>query len=174
MHDISGMVHVYTGNGKGKTTAALGLALRAVGHGKKVYILQFMKGWETGEKKAALMLPLLTMKQFGRKKLLKMGNVEKKDGELAKKGMELAREIIKQGKCDLLILDEANVALAFGLIKKEELIELIKSKPRNMELVITGRYAKKEIVKMADIVTEMKEIKHPYKKGVAARKGIEW
>lgn len=171
---MMGMVHVYTGNGKGKTTAALGLALRAVGHGKRVCMLQFMKKVESGERKAARMLPLLTIKQFGSGKFLKMGEAGKRERELAGKGMDFARDVMNGGKCDVLILDEGNVALAFGLIRKEDLIGLIKEKPGEMELVITGRYAKKEIMKMADVVTEMKEIKHPYGKGVPARKGIDW
>lgn len=168
------MVHVYTGNGKGKTTAALGLALRAAGHGKRVCVLQFMKKRETGEKKAARLLPLLAIKQFGRRKFIKKGKARKKDRELAEKGMDFARKVMERGECDMLILDEANVAVAFGLIKKKDLIELIESRPKGMELVITGRYAKKEIIEKADIVTEMKEIKHPYRKGARARKGIEW
>ncbi len=169
-----GLIQVYTGNGKGKTTASLGLALRACGHGYKVVMVQFMKKNETyGEVEASKFLPGFSLFQFGRNVFVKR-NPEKIDIELAKEGLSFAREIVRKGKCDILILDEINVALDYGLLEEEEVLSLLDEKPPHMEIVLTGRYAKESIVKKADLVTEMKEIKHPYEKGIMAREGIEF
>jgi cob(I)alamin adenosyltransferase len=170
-----GLVQVYTGNGKGKTTAALGLALRAAGHGKKTCIIQFMKGEiYYGELGAAKMLaPYLEIVQMGRPDFVNKNNPDPKDVRLARQALDLAKEILAGEKYDILVLDEINVALDFGLIETADVMSLIDSKPAETELVLTGRYAKKEIIERADLVTEMTEVKHPYNAGVEARVGIE-
>lgn len=168
-------MQVYTGNGKGKTTAAFGLALRAIGRGLKVYVIQFIKGgFDYGELYIADKLPNLKLKAFGRGKFVTEKPAEKEDVKLAEEALALAEKVVKSGEYDIVILDEVNVALDLKLIKTEKVVELVKSKPRHVELVLTGRYAPKEIVEIADLVTEMKEIKHPFNKGQQARKGIEY
>ncbi len=171
-----GLIQVYTGNGKGKTTASLGQALRAIGHGLKVYMIQFMKGWKGyGELQAAKKLyPNLVIEQFGRIGHVSKEKPEKIDFENAKKALLKAKEIMLSGEWDILILDEINIALDFGLIKLDEVLELIKSKPKNVELILTGRNAPKEIIDIADLVSEVVEVKHPYQKNVKARMGIEY
>lgn len=171
-----GLVQVYTGDGKGKTTAALGLALRACGQGLKSYVIQFMKGEiYYGELGAAKELPddCLTITQMGRPDFVSKENPEPIDVELAHKALELAREVMEAGRHDILILDEVNVALDFGLIPTDDVLKLIDAKPSGMELILTGRYAPKAVIDRADLVTEMKEIKHPYERGIPARVGIE-
>lgn len=168
-----GLVQVYTGDGKGKTTASLGLAFRALGHNFKIYVIQFMKGKiNYGELLSAEKIPNITIKQFGRPDFVNKKNPAQVDIEFAKKALEHAQ--LKINEVDILILDEINVALDYKLIKLEDVLELIKNKPNNLELVLTGRYAPKEILEIADLVTEMKEIKHPYQNGIQARKGIEY
>ncbi len=170
-----GLIQVYTGNGKGKTTAALGLALRAVGHGLKVLMIQFMKGEiNYGEIEASKRLsPNLVIIQSGRDKFVSKTNPDSIDIELAKKGLSLAKEEILSQKYDIVILDEINVAIDYGLIPLSDLLNLIDSKPDSVEIVLTGRNAKLEVIEKADLVTEMIEIKHYYHKGIPARKGIE-
>ena len=169
------MVQVYTGDGKGKTTAALGLALRAVGHGRRVTMIQFMKGPEpTGELMAAQKLaPLLTIKPMGRKGFIHKDNPDPEDQLLARKALEYAEEIMLGQSIDLLILDEINVAMAFGLLPVEAVLELIDLKPDSMEMVLTGRYADPRILEKADLITEMKNQKHYFSDGVPDRVGIE-
>ncbi len=167
-----GYVHVYTGNGKGKTTAALGLALRAVCAGKKVFIGQFIKGMEYSELKSVDYLPNLVIEQFGRDCFI-YKDPEDEDIRLARAGLDKCRNILKEGNYDVVILDELNIAIYYNLFPVEETIEAIKHRAPHVEVIITGRYAKKEIIQIADLVTEMKEIKHYYNKGVEARKGIE-
>lgn len=167
-----GLIHIYTGEGKGKTTSALGLSLRAIGHRKKVCFIQFMKGYEYGETLSKV--KGLKIKQFGRMNFVDKKNPSKEDIELARNGFEFAKKVIKSNKYDLVVLDEINVAIDFNLIKLEEVLELIRNKPKNLELILTGRYAKKELVAIADYVSEIKEIKHPYQRGMRARKGIEY
>jgi cob(I)alamin adenosyltransferase len=170
-----GLVQVYTGNGKGKTTAAFGLALRAVGRGLKVYIIQFIKGgFDYGELYVVDKLPNLKLKAFGRGKFVTEKPAGKEDVELAEEALALAEEMVMSGEYDIVILDEINVALNLKLIKIEKVLELIKKKPKHVELVLTGRYAPDEIIEVADLVTEMKEVKHPFNKGYQARKGIEY
>lgn len=170
-----GLVQVYTGNGKGKSSAAFGLALRAIGRGLKVYIIQFIKGgFDYGELYIVDKLPNLTLKAFGRGKFVTEKPPGKADVELAEEALALAEEVVKSGEYDIVILDEINVALNLKLIQIEKVLELIKNKPKHVELVLTGRYAPNEIIEAADLVTEMKEVKHPFNKGFQARKGIEY
>jgi cob(I)alamin adenosyltransferase len=170
-----GLVHVYTGDGKGKTTSALGLALRASGHGMRVYIVQFMKGRiDYGEIKACQDNPNITIEQFGRPQFVDRDSPEPEDLDFAKQGMESAREVLSSGEYDIVILDEINVALDFKLIELDEVLEMIENKPAEVELVLTGRNAHPEVAKLANYVTEMLPIKHPYEKGQPGRKGIEF
>ncbi len=170
-----GLVQVYTGNGKGKSSAAFGLALRAIGRGLKVYIIQFIKGgFDYGELYIVDKLPNFTLKAFGRGKFITEKPAGKEDVELAEEALALAEEVVKSGEYDIVILDEINVALNLKLIKIEKVLELIKNKPKHVELILTGRYAPNEIIEAADLVTEMKEVKHPFNKGYQARKGIEY
>ncbi len=172
-----GLVLVYTGDGKGKTTAALGLALRAIGHGQEVYMIQFMKGPgnEYGERKAARdHLKALTIVPSGRDEFVNRNNPSEVDLNLAARGMDLAREVVRRGQHGLVILDEVNVAVDYGLVKVEELLDLIRTKPDHVNMVLTGRGAREEIVEIADTISEVKEIKHHYRKGIPARKGIEF
>lgn len=168
-----GYVHVYTGNGKGKTTAALGLALRAVCAGKRVYMGQFIKGMEYSELKAVEYLPRLVIEQYGRGCFIR-GAPDEKDVKLAKLGLSKAAEAIRSGAYDLVILDEINVAVYHGLLEAQEVIEVIANRPSDVEIILTGRYAPTEFIEIADLVTEMTEVKHYYTKGVQARKGIEF
>lgn len=167
-----GYVQVYTGNGKGKTTAALGLALRAVCAGKKVFMGQFIKGMAYSELKAPQWMPNFTIEQFGRDCFIK-NDPTAEDISIAAAGLQKSRDILLSGQYDLLILDEINVALYYKLFSEEDVLSLMRDKPSHTELVLTGRYAPDSIVKAADLVTEMKEIKHYYQQGVAARTGIE-
>lgn len=169
-----GLVHVYTGNGKGKTTAALGLGLRACGHGFKVYMIMMMKGRiNYGELEAVKQLPNFTIRMFGRPEFVDRDSPDPRDIKLAKAALQHAREIMDKGEVDFLILDEVNCAIDWGLVSEDEVIDLIQRRPPHMELVLTGRYARPAIIKLADLVSEMKEIKHPYQKGIAARRGCE-
>ncbi|MCL4467746.1 MAG: cob(I)yrinic acid a,c-diamide adenosyltransferase [Deltaproteobacteria bacterium] len=170
-----GLIQVYTGNGKGKTTASLGLALRAAGHGYKTIIIQFMKGKiDYGELKAQKLLePYLKIVQAGGPHFIKRGSPSEQDIKMAHEGLEEAKRAFTEGSYNIVILDELNVAIDFGLITLTRALELIKQKPPDVELIITGRYARQEIIDIADLVTEMREIKHYYQKGVQARDGIE-
>jgi cob(I)alamin adenosyltransferase len=169
-----GYVHVYTGPGKGKTTAALGLGLRAAGAGFKVHMVQFMKGRRYSEIDAIEYLPNFTISQHGRDEFVSKEKPEKIDIDLAKKGFTHAKNLIKNGKHDMIILDEINVAVDYNLIPLDDVVKLIEEKPEKLELVLTGRYAHPEIVKSADVVTEMLEINHPYQQGLESRKGIDY
>lgn len=167
------MIQVYTGNGKGKTTASLGLALRAAGAGLKVFIGQFIKGRCYSELNALKKIKNIRVEQFGSGCFIRK-KTSAKDIELAKKGLERLKKILSQGIYDLVILDEINVALNLKLLELEDIVGIVKNIPRNTELVLTGRYAHPEILKRADLVSEIKEIKHYYKKGIKARRGIEY
>jgi len=168
-----GYIQVYTGNGKGKTTAAIGLAIRAAGAGLKVFIGQFIKGMHYAELDGLKRLEdLITIKQYGRGCFI-TGEPEPIDIELAQKGLQELKQIIASGDYDLVILDEINVAHFFKLINTSELLSVLEVKPDRVELVFTGRNAPQELIKCADLVTEMLDIKHYYTKGVQARSGIE-
>ncbi len=170
---MKGYVQVYTGDGKGKTTAAIGLSIRAAGAGLKVYITQFIKMGDYSEIKALKKFSdLITVEQFGLGRFIK-GKPSEEDIEAARAGIEKVKSLMASQDYDIIILEEANVAAKYGLISVNDLLDMISSKPENMELVITGRWADPEVVEKADLVTEMKEIKHYFRKGVAARKGIE-
>ena len=175
MPPAKGLVIVITGNGKGKTTSAFGQALRAVGQGYKVLIVQFMKGRKYGEFIAAeKYLPRLTIHRFGLDSFVMRDNPAAIDIELAQKGLDAAQKAINSGKYDMVILDEINVALDFKHVALPKVIELIKNKPAGLDLILTGRYAAKEIIKLADTVSEVKEIKHHYAAGIKDRAGIEY
>jgi len=170
-----GYVQVYTGNGKGKTTAALGLAFRAMGRGLKTYVGQFMKGQKYGELDAARITPdFITIEQYGKDTFIHTTNPpDPEDVRMAKSGLKKAIKAMQSGKYSIIILDEITTAYYFHLITTSEMLELIKNKPDGLELVFTGRYAPKELIAAADLVTEMKEVKHYYQKKVDARDGIE-
>ncbi len=170
-----GFVQIYTGNGKGKSTAAIGQAVRAAGFGLKTYIAQFMKEYPYNELISLKHLSeWITIEQFGGDEFVYKKELPNEE-ELAKarNGLQSAREKMLSGEYDLIILDEAIVAIYFKLIRTEELIEFIKIKPQNVELILTGRYCPTELIELADLVTEMKEVKHYYQKGIKSRKGIE-
>ncbi len=170
-----GMVQVYTGNGKGKTTAALGLAFRAVGRGLAVHMIQFVKGCEPcGEHLAAeKYAPCFTIVQMGHKGWLGRGKPAPEAVLMARKAFEMAREAVTCGRYDVVILDEINTAVSYGLVAVEDLLHLIREKGEHVELVLTGRNAAPEVMEAADLVTEMREVKHYFKAGVTARIGIE-
>jgi cob(I)alamin adenosyltransferase len=167
------MVHVYTGDGKGKTTAAIGLAIRAIGAGFKVLIVQFIKNGEYSEIKAlSKFSDSIIIKQFGLGHFIK-GVPSAEDFNAAQIGIEETESIVRSGKYNMVILDEANVAVKLGLFSVDDLLYIINNKPDNVELIITGRDAEQKLIEKADLVTEMKEIKHYFRKGVVARVGIE-
>jgi cob(I)alamin adenosyltransferase len=169
------MIQVYTGDGKGKTTAALGQALRALGHGMKVYMIQFMKGRTYGELITCReCLPDFTIVMSGRDEFVNKEAPEEIDLRMAREGFELARKVVEEGRHHMLILDEINVAMDYGLLPLREVMDFLRSCPEEMEIVCTGRYAPPEIVELADLVSEVREIKHHYRRGVEMRKGIEY
>ncbi len=170
-----GYVQVLTGDGKGKTTAALGTALRALGHGLRVCIVVFMKGdFPYGEWHTLSQLPNVKVAKFGFSDFTDPANVKPEEIEQAKQALAFAREAILSGSYDLIVLDEVNVAVAWKLVELDEVLKLIDDKPPNVELILTGRYANIELVKVADLVTECLKIKHPYDEGVTSREGIEY
>ncbi|MBQ6807786.1 MAG: cob(I)yrinic acid a,c-diamide adenosyltransferase [Firmicutes bacterium] len=171
-----GLIQIYTGNGKGKSTAAFGLALRASGCGLRTAIVQFMKKGEWYSEIAAIQqLPLVEIYSYGGSKFLKKGTTPDAENlQLAKDAVAKARELMTQGEIDILVLDELNNAVFFDLLTEEEALSLFREKPAHMELVATGRNATQAMMDAADLVTEMREIKHPYQKGIQARKGIEF
>ncbi|MDD1767660.1 MAG: cob(I)yrinic acid a,c-diamide adenosyltransferase [Methanomassiliicoccales archaeon] len=171
----SGLVHVYTGNGKGKTTAAFGLALRTWGHGGQACLVQFMKcGEEYGEVKAVKRLPGIVLRQFGRPGFVIKGKHSQEDVELARQALAFSAEALTSGKYDLVVMDEVCVALDFGLLEVSEVIKAVDSRSEKTEVVLTGINAPKELIEKADLVTEMRMIKHPYESGIIAREMIEY
>ena len=189
-----GYVQVYTGNGKGKTTAALGITMRASGAGKKIAFVQFMKALGYSEQKILPTLPGVTWKTLGKPFFIaKKGSISEEDlaqygdscvvfeednppadyVKMIGDGFAEAKEMVMSGEFDMVVLDEINCAMYFGLLSIDEVLDLIRNKPAHTELILTGRYAPDEIIEAADLVTEMREIKHYYNEGVQARKGIE-
>lgn len=169
-----GLLQVYTGDGKGKTTASLGLALRAIGHGFRVCMVQFMKNSDIyGEVKLAEKMPGLTVLPVGRHDFVNLKNPDPVDVELARNGWAKAREIIESGQYEIVILDEINVALACGLLEEMAVIEYLKNRPRTVEVIATGCWAPAALMEIADLVTEMKNICHPYAQGIESREGID-
>jgi cob(I)alamin adenosyltransferase len=168
-----GYIQIYTGDGKGKTTAALGMAIRAAGHGKKTYIGQFMKGQHYGELTALRDDPDITIEQYGDVECVHREEVTQRHMDQARRGLERARRAMLSNQYDIIVLDEINVAVWFDLITTQEVLELLNDRPENMEVVLTGRRAPEELIEIADLVSEVKEIKHYYNRGVKARNGIE-
>ncbi|HUV51834.1 MAG TPA: cob(I)yrinic acid a,c-diamide adenosyltransferase [Dehalococcoidia bacterium] len=170
-----GLVEVFTGNGRGKTSAAMGVVLRALGHDLKICIIFFMKGkFPYGEQKTLAKFPNVNFTVFGSLDFVDPRNVREEDKKEARKALQAGREAMLSGKYDLVVLDEINVAAAWGLIGVEDIIKLIEDKPEQVELILTGRYADPRIVKQADLVTEMVAIKHPFDEGVKARAGLDY
>ena len=173
---MAGQIYVYTGEGAGKTTASLGLALRSVGHKHRVIVIQFLKWWkQTGEYKIQKMLkPYYEVHQFGRKGWIGLKNLTSEDKALAHKALNFSVKIAKQKKPHLLILDEINLALYCKLLTLAEVFIALRDIPSKTVVVFTGRYASKELIKKADFVNEIKDIKHPFKSGIKAQKGIQY
>jgi len=184
-----GLVQIFTGDGKGKTSAAIGAAIRALGHGLKVYVGFFMKGtYPSGERNILSQLPNVTMESFGAGGFVDQANVKPEEREQAKRGLAAASKAMLSGNYDLVVLDELNLAVAWNLvvldevnlaaawklIELDEVVKLINDKPSNVELILTGRQADSKLIQSADLVTEMLKIKHPYDEGVRAREGIEY
>jgi cob(I)alamin adenosyltransferase len=167
-----GFVQIYTGNGKGKTTAALGLAVRASGAGLKVHIQQFLKGLPYSELKALDRMKNVTYRQCGRRCFIRRRPC-REDIRCVNRAIKEAGNMMSDGACDILILDEINVAMKLGLVSADKVIGLIKNRPDDIEIVLTGRGCPRKIYPYADLITEMKEIKHPYRRGISARRGIE-
>jgi cob(I)alamin adenosyltransferase len=170
-----GLVEVFTGNGKGKTSAALGVVLRALGHGLRVCIVYFMKGdYPYSEQKVLSKLSNVSFMRFGQTSFVDPLNIKEEERQQASEALKAAREAMLSGENDLVVLDEVNVASAWGLVKVEDVVNLIREKPEEVELILTGRYADARLIELGDVVTEMVEIKHPYRKGLLSRAGIDY
>lgn len=170
-----GILRIHTGKGKGKTTAALGLALWAASQGQRVYMVQFLKGRETGESLAIRwLLPNFTLQYFGRRGFINSRTPAAIDHALANEAWRLARQIIRSGAYDLVILDELIRVLAYGLLPMAEVLQVLQERPAEVNIVVTGRQAQPELIALADQVIEMRPVKHYYEAGVYARLGIEW
>jgi len=176
--ESNGLIIIYTGGGKGKTTAALGIALRAAGYNHKICMIQFIKGsWHYGEMDSSKRLePEFELVAVGKGFVGLIDDISSRQEHenIAKEAIRISKERIQSEKYDVVILDEINYAIDLGLVDVNDVIDLIKSKPTKLNLVLTGNHAKKEIIEMADLVTEMKEIKHPFKSGIKAKKGIDF
>ncbi len=169
-----GCLHMITGDGKGKTTSALGIALRAAGHGFKILMIQFMKkGWNYGELKAVELVPNFKIVQFGTPDFVDKNNPLEIDFQEARAGLNFFKDEIDKS-WDIIILDEINVVIDYQLIPEQEIIILLRTKPKNLEVILTGRYARKAIIDLCDYYTKVDSIKHPYQQGIIARKGVEF
>ena len=174
-HKSRGLVTVFTGNGKGKTSAALGIALRALGHGLKVRIIFFMKGeFSYGEDRILEKLPNISLQRFGPPGFCDPENIRDEDRAEAGRALQSAREALSREEYDVVVLDEVSVVAAWGLITVEDVLELVGRKPAQVDLVLTGRYADARLMEVADIVTEMVEVKHPFPTGMLARRGVDY
>jgi cob(I)alamin adenosyltransferase len=170
-----GLVQIFTGDGKGKTSAALGCIIRALGHGLRVFIVFFMKGdYPYGERQILSKLPDVTVASYGDDKFVDPTNIKLEQIAEAGQALAAAREAMLSGKYDLIILDEVNVAAAFKLVSVDDILQLIRDKPKKVDLILTGRKADPKLVQAADLVTEMIKIKHPYDKGMTSRKGFDY
>jgi cob(I)alamin adenosyltransferase len=170
-----GLVQVFTGDGKGKTSAAIGIVIRALGHGLKVYIALFMKGdYLYGERQVLSRLPGVTLESFGSSQFIDPDNIKPEEKAEAARALAAARRAMLSGEYDLVVLDEVNLAVAFNLLGVDEVLRFLEAKPEGVELILTGREADKELVRAADLVTECLKIKHPYDGGVGGREGFEY
>ncbi len=168
-------IEVFTGNGRGKTTAALGVSLRAAGQGLRVHIVFFMKGGsDYGEDKALCHVPNISVARFGTGVLVDRQAISTQDRAEAASALAKSRRAVTSGEYDLVVMDEVNVALAWGLLPLEGVLSLLRDKPDDVEVILTGRGAPREVVEMADLATEMVEVKHPYSRGVHARRGLDY
>ncbi len=171
----NGLVQIFTGDGKGKTSAALGMVLRALRHGLRVCIVVFMKGdYPYSEWKFLSKFPDVNIARFGSRTFIDPANVKPEEIAQAKQALAVAREAMLSGNYDLVVLDEVNIAVAWKLVELDEVVRLINDKPQNVELILTGRHADPKLVELADLVTECLKIKHPYDKGIMARPGIDY
>ena len=168
-----GLIHIYTGKGKGKTTAALGLCLRAAGHNFRIAVIQFMKIWNYGEIKSLKKLGI-DLFRYGTKDFVDPKNLRPIDLDQAGQAMGKAYELFQKGAYDIMILDEITVAIDFNLISLKKVVDLLEKKPDNLELILTGYTCPDELIERADLVSRIEEVKHPYSKGIEARKGIEY
>jgi len=173
---VQGLVSIFTGDGKGKTTAAIGTVVRAAGHGLRTFIVFFMKGENFVHSEINILskMPNVTLASFGQKGWVDKDNIKPEDREQAMLALATAREAMLSGNYDLIVLDEINIATNYELIKLDDVTKFINDKPQNVELILTGRSANAKLVKMADLVTEMLMIKHPYARGIKARRGIDY
>jgi len=173
-----GLIQVYTGTGKGKTTAAIGAGIRAVGQGLRVHMIQFLKGGDNsspyGEVRAIEQIPRFTLEQFGPSHFIKPGEISDEDREIVKRGLKRSGEVLSSGNYDLVILDEINVALHLGIATLQEVLDLLDRKATQTEVILTGRGASQTLIDRADLVTEMREVRHPLARGIQARLGIEF
>ena len=172
----TGLVSIFTGDGKGKTTAAIGTIVRAAGHGLQTFIVFFLKGrgYIHGEINSLAKIPNVTLATFGQNGWVDKDNLKPEQREQARLALTAAREAINSGNYDLVVLDEINIVINYGLVELSKVIRLIIDKPQNVELILTGRYADPKLVQMADLVTEMLMIKHPFAQGIEARRGIDY
>ena len=173
-----GLIQVYTGTGKGKTTAAIGAGIRAIGQGLRVHMIQFLKGGDNfppyGEVRALEQIPRFTLEQFGPSHFIKPGAISDDDREIVKYGLERAEEVLASGNYDLVILDEINVVLDLGMANLEDILSMLKKKAPHSEVILTGRGAPRGLIDFADLVSCVNDVKHPFNAGVSARLGIEY
>ena len=171
----TGLVQIFAGDGRGKTSAAVGTAIRAAGYGLKVFVVFFMKASQSlGEYKVLTDLPNVKWEAYGRPSFLKLSEAKQEDKELAEKALKAAENAINSGDYDMVVLDEINNAVSYNIVDVEDVKKLVKNKPQEVELILTGRFGNTELYQMADMITELKSIKHPFDKGISARKGIDF
>lgn len=173
-----GLIQVYTGTGKGKTTAAIGAGIRAVGQELRVHMIQFLKGGENfppyGEIRALALVPKFTLEQYGPSHFIDPGAISDEDREIVRRGLQRAREVLSSGDYDLVILDEINVVLQLGMAKLEGILDLLSNKAQGTEVILTGRGAPNGLLERADLISRIEAVKHPFDRGIQARPGIEY